>query len=338
MYMNKIDFLAIGDISAEPFIRIKDAEINCDLDKENCKLCFNFGNKIPYESAEICYATGNSSNASICASRLGLKSYLMTYIGNDSVGKKNIEKLIEEGVQTEFVNSVDGLDSNYHYVLWYDTERTILTKHTEFPYAFQTNLPETKWVYFSSLASNSLLYHNEIASYLNNNPNIKLAFSPGTIQINFGYDKLKDIYHRTEVFFSNFEEAKKVLNIENKNIPANIKNFKIILKMISKIGPKIVVITNNINGAYCYDGTTFYYMKAYPCKSFIESTGAGDAFSSSFIVALSQDKGIKKALMYGAANACSVVSSVGPHKGLLNQDQIEEFIEEYINDYQPINF
>jgi sugar/nucleoside kinase (ribokinase family) len=330
--MNNIDFLAIGDIAAEPFIRIKDAEINCNLDKENCKLCFNFGNKIPYESAEICYATGNSSNASICASRLGLKSYLITYIGNDNVGKKNIEKLIEEGVQTEFINSVDNLDSNYHYVLWYDTERTILTRHTEFPYSFPKNIPEPKWIYFSSLASNSLLYHNEIASYLNNNPNIKLAFSPGTIQINFGYETLKDIYSRTEVLLCNFDEAKKILDI-NDNQQDDIAT---ILKQIHELGPKIVVITDNVNGAYSYDGHQVLFMKAYPCPSFIESTGAGDAFSGSFVSALSLDKTISEALMWGSANACSVVSFVGPHKGLLNKEQIEKFIEEHKNDYQPI--
>jgi ribokinase len=330
--MNKIDFLAIGDIAAEPFIRIKDAEVTCDLDKEKCKLCFGFGDKVPYESAEICYAVGNSANASITASRLGLNSSLFTYIGNDSVGKKNIEKLIEEGVETEYINSVDGLASNYHFVLWYDTERTILTNHTEFPYSLPKNLPEVKWLYFSSLASNSLPFHNEISEYLKANPNVKLAFSPGTIQIKFGKELLKDIYEQTEVFLSNLDEAKKILGI-NENQQDDIAT---ILKQIYELGPKIVVITDNVNGAYSYDGHEVLFMKAYPCPSFIESTGAGDAFSASFVSALSLDKTISEALMWGSANACSVVSFVGPHKGLLNKEQIEKFIEEHKNDYQPI--
>jgi hypothetical protein len=39
----QIDFLAIGDLVVDDFIRIKDAEATCDLDQEHCKLCVRFG-------------------------------------------------------------------------------------------------------------------------------------------------------------------------------------------------------------------------------------------------------------------------------------------------------
>ena len=59
-----IDFLAIGDTVIDAFIRLKDASVNCDIDNENCKLCMNFGDKLPYEFVEVLYAVGNSANAS----------------------------------------------------------------------------------------------------------------------------------------------------------------------------------------------------------------------------------------------------------------------------------
>ena len=83
--MKQVDILAIGDIATEPFIKIKEAEAKCDVDGEHCKLCLNYGGKIPYESAEICHAVGNSSNVAISASRLGLNSYLISYIGDDNL-------------------------------------------------------------------------------------------------------------------------------------------------------------------------------------------------------------------------------------------------------------
>jgi hypothetical protein len=46
------DFLAIGDIVTDAFIRLKDAEATCDIDSSNCKLCVRFGDKVPYESVE----------------------------------------------------------------------------------------------------------------------------------------------------------------------------------------------------------------------------------------------------------------------------------------------
>ena len=152
---NKIDFLAIGDIATEPFIRITDAEASCDLQGEHCKICFRFGDKIPYESAEICRAVGNSPNVAVGASKLGVSTSLISYVGDDLVGKQDIESLMKDGVNIDHMKIVPGMESNYHYVLWYANERTILVKHTEFPYSLVDDVPEAKWVYLSSLAPNS---------------------------------------------------------------------------------------------------------------------------------------------------------------------------------------
>jgi sugar/nucleoside kinase (ribokinase family) len=190
----KIDFLAIGDVVAEPFIKITDAEANCDLQGEHCKICFRFGEKIPYESSEVCYAVGNSSNVAVGISKLGFISTLVSYVGDDYVGKQNIESLMKDNVNIDFIKIVPGMESNYHFVLWYQKERTILVKHTEFPYSFPKDIPEAKWIYLSSLATNSIDYHKEILEYVNKYPDIKLAFQPGTFQIKMGVEVLKYIY------------------------------------------------------------------------------------------------------------------------------------------------
>src|SRR3989344_7389921 len=249
MNKNKIDFLAVGDVVTEPFIRIKDAAVHCKLDEEACELCLRFGDKVPYESAEIMRAVGNSANASVAAARLGLNSYLMAYIGDDEVCRGNLEELAKNKVHADFVATVAGLPSNYHYVLWYDVERTILVKHTEFPYSFPMDLPEPKWMYLSSLAPNSADYHRQIAEYLRAHPSVKLAFQPGTFQIKLGLEKLKNIYQRTEVFFCNADEARRILETEE-------KDFVKLMKGLAALGPKIVCVTDSINGAYAYDGNS----------------------------------------------------------------------------------
>ena len=71
-----LDFLAIGDIVTEPFIRLKDASVHCSVDTERCEICMRFGDKIPYEFAELAVAVGNAANAAVAASRLGLSSSL----------------------------------------------------------------------------------------------------------------------------------------------------------------------------------------------------------------------------------------------------------------------
>ena len=341
--MNKnkqVDILAIGDIAVDVFIKIKDAETKCDKDGDYCKLCLDYGGKIPYESVEICYAVGNSSNVAISASRLGLKSALMTNMGDDENGTDCLDILKKENVNTTFIKRELGKTTNYHYVLWYDKEHTILTKHEKYEYKW-TKTKESEeyhspsWIYLSSIGQDSVSFHNEIIEYLKKHEKVKLAFQPGTFQIKLGVEALKDIYKNTEVFFCNHEEAQKILEIPEKDLPDGEAGFSKLLKMIHNLGPKIVVITDGINGAYSYDGKEVLFMKAFPVVSF-ESTGAGDAFSGAFVSALFFGKKISEALMWSAANAASVVAYVGPHKGLLTRDQIEEYIKNAPIDYKPV--
>ena len=90
---NKIDFLAIGDIVIDAFIRLKDAHVHCKIDSDACELCVRFGDKVPYESVTIAPAVGNSPNAAVAAGRLGLSSALVTNIGNDKHGEDCLESL-----------------------------------------------------------------------------------------------------------------------------------------------------------------------------------------------------------------------------------------------------
>ncbi len=328
----QIDFLAIGDIATEPFIKITEAEASCDLQGEHCKICFRFGDKIPYESAEICRAVGNSPNVAVGISKLGVNTSLIAYVGDDLVGKQNIESLMKDGVNIDHMKIVPGMESNYHFVLWYANERTILVKHTEFPYFFADDVPEAKWVYLSSLAPNSLEYHKEIGNYLEKFPNIKLAFQPGTFQIKLGIEILKDIYKRTEILFCNLVEAKRILNIEN--MSTNTENDKIkLLEMLHALGPKIIVMTDGLNGAYSYDGEDALFIPVYSTESF-ESTGAGDAFASAMIGAIILGKDLKEALLWGPINSMSVVSQVGAQKGLLTREKIEEYLSNTPEEYK----
>ena len=325
---NKIDFLAIGDIATDVFIKITDAEAKCDVDGEHCKLCLNFGGKIPYESSEVCYATGNASNVAVSISRLGLHSALMTNVGGDENGLNCLSVLKKEKVDKNFVKVEKGVPTSYHYVLWYGQDRTILTKHEKFEYEWTEKRKSSypSWIYLTSLGENSLNFYSEIIDYLKKHTDTKLAFQPGTFQIKLGCEQLKDFYQRANLFLCNHEEAQTILKNETEDIPT-------LLKDIYKLGPKIVVITNGLKGAYAYDGKDVWFIESLPHKPF-ESTGAGDAFSSAFTTALILGKNIEEALLWGAIDAMSVVTQVGPQKGLMTRNEIEEFIKNMDENYK----
>jgi len=322
------DFLGIGDITVDTFLRLKEAQVVRDNNGEKLKLCMNFADKIPYEEKYNIPAVGNSPNATVAAARLGLKGALMANIGSDHEGENCVGALRKENVSTEFITVSNNNKTNHHYVLWFKDDRTILVKHEKYDYHLR-EFDEPKWVYLSSLGGNSLPFHYELEKYLNAHPKIKLAFQPGTFQMEFGKEALAGIYKRSEVFFCNKEEAQRILETDE-------HDFSKLLKAMAALGPKIVVITDGVKGAYSYDGKEMLFMRPYPDpKPPLERTGAGDAFSSTFTVALALGMDIRGALKWAPINPMSVVQQIGARAGLLTRKELEEYLAKAPADYEP---
>lgn len=328
---NKIDFLAIGDIVVDAFIKLKEAHIQDCVNHDSKEICMNFGDKIPYESVDVVNAVGNSPNAAVSASRLGLKSLLLACVGDDQNGKDCITSLQTDNVETKYISTVSGMKTNYHYVLWYGAERTILVKHEEYPYKFPDIKEEVGWIYLSSMADNSFEYQQDVIKYVESHPATKLAFQPGTYQMKLGIEKMKDFYKNTHIFFCNLEESKRILGITEHT------DIKILLAKIHELGPKIVCISDGPNGAHASDGIDVWHISEYPDpKPPYDRTGAGDAFSSTIVCALAIGKTLSEALSWGPINSMSVVQYVGAQKGLLSREALEKYLADAPEDYKPV--
>lgn len=326
--MKQYDFIGIGDIVTDAFIRLQDPSAHIDIHKDVKEICMRFADKIPFEDVTVVPAVGNSPNAVVAAARLGLTSALITNLGNDYFGKECIGALKKENVGTKFIKIHKGKKTNYHYVLWYGSDRTILIKHEEYEYNFP-NIGEPKWVYLSSLGEHSLAFHKAIEKYLIDHPSINVAFQPGTYQMKFGIAALAGIYKRANIFFCNKEEAERILGVKE----YDVKNL---LKKMYMLGPKIVVITDGPQGAYAYDGTSAWHMPMYPDpKSPYERTGAGDAFSATVSVALAKGLTLHEALQWGPINSMSVVQYVGAREGLLTEKDLKKYLAKKPDSYKP---
>ncbi|MCF7865645.1 MAG: carbohydrate kinase family protein [Candidatus Pacebacteria bacterium] len=338
------EFIAIGDLVIDAFIKLKDAHEIPNASSGGMELCMVFGTKLPFEFAEEVVAVGNSANAAVSAARLGLSTGLVAHVGDDENGQKCIKKLEQEKVSTKFVGVHKGLITNYHYVLWYGTERTILIKHEDFP----LTLPEiagTKWLYLSSLSEHSLPFHKELMEYLNKHPEIKVIFQPGTYQIKFGATALADIYKHSELFFCNLEEAQIILK-ESMGEAIHgadgkpTRDIKVLLNGIRALGPKLPVITDGPQGAYTYivgtDGVEYIgHLSIYPdIAPPIERTGAGDAFASTFSTAIALGLSVEDALKWGSVNSMNVCQHVGAQAGLLSREMILEYIKKAPSDWK----
>jgi sugar/nucleoside kinase (ribokinase family) len=331
---HRIDVLSVGDIVSDAFIRLLPAEAEVDKDPKDKHplLCMTYGSKVPFDYAITVHGVGNSPNAAVSLARLGLKSSLYSNMGGDDIGRKMLESLKKNKVQTQYVDVHSSKTSNFHYVLWYDSDRTILIKHETYEYKWP-RIPEEdtpKWIYLSSLGEAGWGLHADLAEYLEDHTDVKLAFQPGTFQMRKGFGELAGLMKHAEVFVVNKEEAQMMTGKNSDDIGE-------LAQSIHKEGAHIVAITDGPNGSYVSDGSTVYKMRNYPDpKPPFERTGAGDAYTSTFVAGLIYSDGdIKTAMKWGPINSMSVVQEVGAQAGLLTKSKLEKLLRDAPQDYEP---
>jgi sugar/nucleoside kinase (ribokinase family) len=332
MANKQLKILAVGDVVTDAFIKLLEDEAKVEQTSAGPRLSMDFATKVPFDHAEVVPAVGNAANAAVCFSKLGLKSGLVSNVGDDGWGRDVLSALHKAKVDRRFVHINPHKKSNYHYVLWYKDDRTILIKHEEYDYHWPRfrKIDTPEWVYFSSVSEHALDYHDDIAKWLEAHSDIKLAFQPGTFQLEAGVQRLRRIYSRSEILAVNLEEAAIVAGTKHKDIHQ-------LLDEIHQLGPKIVLISDGHNGAYASDGVNRYKMPIYPDpKPPYDRTGAGDAFTSTFVAAVIQGADIAAALLWAPINAMSVVQKVGAQAGLLTEREIEHYLRIAPENYHPV--
>lgn len=331
MSQKQLEILAVGDVVTDAFIKLLDDDERVEHRDDGLWLAIPFGTKVPFDHAEVVEGVGNAGNAAVAFARLGLDSGLLSNVGDDQYARDIIASQEKNGVDTRFIHMNRGKKSNYHYVLWYKEERTILIKHEEYDYRWPhfriIDIPE--WIYFSSVSQHALEYHDQLAAWLERHPPVKLAFNPGTFQIEAGVHRLKRIYARTEILSVNREEAVAVSGGSHDDIHG-------LFDRLHDLGPKTILISDGPKGAYASDGQNRYKMPIYPDpKPPYERTGAGDAFGSTFVAAIAHGADIQGALLWAPINSMSVVQKVGAQAGLLNEHQIEHLLRTAPASYHP---
>ncbi len=330
-----LDVLAIGDVVTDAFVKLLDDRATTFENEHGKFLAMPFGMKVPFDYAEVIEGVGNAANAAVSFAKLGIHAGLVSNVGEDSFGRDIINALEKNRVDTRFVRINKDKISNYHYVLWYKEERTILIKHEEYNYQWPrfTHGDIPKWIYFSSISKNALdKYHDMVADWLKDNPDVKLAFQPGTFQLEAGADRLSELYTRTEVLVVNREEAVTISGGDHENLHD-------LLDKLHALGPRVVIITDGPAGAYASDGQTRLKMPPYPDPAPpFERTGAGDAFASTLVAALIKGNTLEGALQWAPINSMNVVQHTGAQAGLLTEDQLSDYLKNAPAWYKAENF
>jgi len=329
------DAVLISDVSIDEFLKVDDALVMCDLKEHECKVCFDYADKIPVSEYRASLG-GNSANVATGMAKLGLNVAVYSEIGKDTNGERFSRELKERGVDTSFLmKSLNQTD--IHSIIVYKGERTIFSYHGSKNYTIQ-DWGEPKWLYYSSLPKQFEPFQQQLVDYLGTHPKILTAFNPGVYHFKAGYKAYAPFLQITDLLFVNREEAVKIIEQSNAGArrPQEIsakRDFgghdarKTLHQNLQKLGPKMTVITDAENGASVSRGEDFFEAGVYKInKPVVDKTGAGDAFASGFLSALIHGKDIRTALTWGLKNSSACIREIGSMNGLLDLKQIDKVL------------
>jgi ribokinase len=320
--MSNFDLLSIGDATIDTFMTPLESETLCNIDKKQCLIAFNYGDKIPVKNLEFTIG-GNAANNAVGVRRLGVASAIVLTLGQDTVGEMIVSRLKEEGVDPTYIIQQPGTTSNYSTIINYSGERTIFVYHAPRSYEFPVQLPPTPWVYLTSMGESYRPFYNHFIEWVKKNPSIKLVFNPGSWQLRSEPEAIKEVMNLSYLIYVNRQEAQKLTGFGE-----SAGRERDLLIALNKLGPKVCIITDGGGGSYAYDSINGKFLKAgiLPVDAY-ERTGAGDAFGSGTLSALIHGKTLDEALLWGTCNSASVIGYTGAQKGLLKINEIDSWLE-----------
>jgi len=314
------DLITIGDATLDTFLVLDEHDARCQIDKKEKLLCIHYAEKTFIDQA-VQSVGGNASNIAVGATKLGLKTAMVTELGDDINGHIIAYELEHSGVDPMFIKICKGQMTRYSIILNYETERTVLSSTVKRTYTFP-KLKKTDWIYYTSMGKGFENIQDKLIKHLTTHPDTRLALNPGSYQLRHGIKKIRQILPHTDLLFINKEEGQELVGkpVEKTEL----------FHLLHKKGVKIVVMTDSTNGSFVSDREKEWYMPIYPVKT-IAKTGAGDAYASGFLSAIHHGLSIPDAMCWGTANASGVIQEFGAQNGLLSLQKMKKRIKKYHN-------
>jgi len=264
---------------------------------------------------QVSYQIGGSgTNTAVTFARHGHQSILISNVGDDQAAEAIKDFLIDENVDTSYLNQVSSqtgvsvvlLDSKSANA----TTMTCLGASSKYNNlsASDLDLANPDWLYITSLNGdmNTLLDFIEQAK----SSQIKIMWNPGIAELK-QQKKVLGLLPDIDVLILNQKEARLLVQGE------------ILEELITRLAAytKTVIITAGSMGSIATNGCETYRLAEYESQKIVDYSGAGDAFGSGFLAAILDGYNFKDSLIAAAANATSVISYIGPKKGILSANE-----------------
>ena len=306
------DIIVVGSTTQDVFVDTKNALFH-NTGRQDC-VRVDFGSKILVENIRFAVG-GGAHNTAVNFQRMGFKTAVVSVVGNDTVGATIQKTLAHEGIDTSFLVKKQG-HSSYSLILdSLGRERTILAyKGVNDDLSLSDialkKLDAAQCVYFSTMLGHSFNTQQKLILRMHAR-GILTVFNPSYYLAAQGLSKLKKFLRSTNVLIFNREEASALSGA------SSATPIEKILRTLSQYGPQHIIITDGRHPLFGYDSTFFYRLQPTPCHV-VETTGAGDAFASSFTAAFLRGFPFDVCLCVGLAQSQSVITHSGATNRLLD--------------------
>ncbi|MFA5995010.1 MAG: PfkB family carbohydrate kinase [Patescibacteria group bacterium] len=320
------DIVTIGTALQDTMFYTSDAEIikNPKHDPTKVKLIgFEYGAKIHSNNVQYHFG-GGAANTAVCCARLGLRTAIITCLGNDMIGERVMKLFKQERVAYQHVQIDTKKNSGSSFIVVDSkTDEHVAfvnygaSKHLQVTASILKKI-KTKWFYVPSLsvATWPQLMKKLIATKAN------IAWNPGAIQLEQPQQIIKLLPHVTVLNLNKDEAVELALKTG-----FTLANLASLMKHLYQFGMKLLLVTDGRNGAQVFDGKQFYFAKPNNDKP-IDTTGAGDSFGASFIAGLIKyPNNINLALCIATVNTTANVAKTGAQNGLLTWSQLRQQLQ-----------
>ncbi|MCK4635985.1 MAG: carbohydrate kinase family protein [Candidatus Moranbacteria bacterium] len=328
LFKQKQKVLCVGSAGKDIFFPMDSSDFlkKVENNKNISQLCFPLGSKIHIKDRFVALG-GCACNVSVGLSRLNISTSIFGITGKDSDGDYIKKNLTNENVDVKYLQTDEKNNTDISVIIvdFESGDRTIFVNRDvgEKLKVDSAVFKNYEWCYVGSLYGDNSVENVKIIHNNVKNSNLKLAYNPGGSNIKNNPKEVQSLLFHSSLIFVNKSEASRIAKILKSNVADDVLNSEEeLMKILYKYSENAtIVLTNGSEGAWGYAGDKIYYEKVSGKKA-LDTTGAGDAFSSGFFAAIVHRYDVDVAMKWGMMNSHNVIKFYGAHEGLLNYDDL----------------
>lgn len=307
----RYDVLCVGSATVDRFLSV-DTPFSA----------LHLGDKILVTSSEI-HSGGSATNSAAALSRLGLRVSMLTKLGSDhdadfvlqEMKRVQVSNLCHQRSRKETDSSTIISSSREHNRIIFTHKSASQDLNLQDLRSFPKFSP--RWIYLGSLVGKSFSVAKQLA-HLAEKSQVKLLFNPSLYLAAKGKRYLAPILRATSLLVLNKEEA---AALAGKSFPPSQ-----MLRRLQMQGPSSVVITDGKNKIFAlHEGKE--YSATPPPVRVVETTGAGDAFTSGLLAGLIKQWSFEDCLRLGLLNSAAVLQHIGAKNDLLSEREAVQLLK-----------